>query len=99
MEEGASRFDNGDFIFRILFAIAKLRSEGSRDELGFMGKRFLTARETSQYLGLSEATIRRWALRGQIPFSKFGKALRFDLRRIEKWVKNQEGAYSKRVFK
>jgi len=52
-------------------------------------KRFYTAREIGFYLGLNEETIRKWAQRGRIPFSKFGKALRFDLRAVENWVKRK----------
>lgn len=57
-----------------------------------MEKRFLTARETAFYLGLSEDTIRKWAIRGKIPFFKFGKALRFDIEKINRWA-NQKACY------
>jgi len=54
-----------------------------------MERRFLTAKETAYYLGLSEDTIRKWAIRGKVPYSKFGKALRFDLRKIDLWTRSK----------
>ncbi len=43
------------------------------------GKRLLNAKETAEYLGLAESTIRGWASQGRIPKVKLrGKALRFD---------------------
>ena len=63
-----------------------------------MEKRFFTAVEISVYLGLSEDTIRKWAIRGQIPFVKFGKSLRFDIRRVDSWAKDKECVYSKKNF-
>lgn len=52
-------------------------------------KRFLTAKEVAIYLGLKEDTIRKWVVRGKIPFTKFGKSLRFDLKKIESWVEKK----------
>ena len=63
-----------------------------------MEKRFLNAKELACYLALSEDTVRKWAVRGRIPFSKLGKALRFDIKRIEPWLKNKECAYTRKVF-
>jgi len=57
-----------------------------------MEKRFLTAKEVSIYLGLSEDTIRKWARRKQIPYSKFRKSLRFDLKELEPWIKSKDSA-------
>jgi len=55
-----------------------------------MEKRFLTVSDVAIYLGMSEDTIRKWALRGKIPFSKFGNSMRFDMRKIETWIKQKE---------
>lgn len=52
-----------------------------------MDRRFLTSKEVATYLGLSEPTIRAWVHMGKIPYSRFGRAVRFDLRQIETWVK------------
>ena len=63
-----------------------------------MEKRFLNAKELACYLCLSEDTVRKWAVRGRIPFSKFGKSLRFDLQKLESWLKNKECPYTRKVF-
>ncbi len=53
-------------------------------------KRFLDVREAALYLGFSEDTIRFWVKKGKIPFSKIGRGVRFDLRKIELWLKEKE---------
>jgi excisionase family DNA binding protein len=63
-----------------------------------MEKRFFNAKEISNYLGVSEEAIRKWAIRGKIPFVKLGKSLRFDMIKIDSWVKTKENAYSQREF-
>ena len=50
-------------------------------------KRFMTTPELAEYLAVSEDAIRNWVKRGEIPFSKLGRALRFDLLIIEQWLK------------
>ena len=49
-------------------------------------KRFLNVKELAVYLSVSEDTIRNWKKRAEIPFSKFGRSVRFDMRKIEKWL-------------
>ena len=56
-------------------------------------KRFFNVHEVAVYLGLSDDTIRAWIKKGKIPFSKFGKAVRFDLQKIEPWLKEREVRY------
>lgn len=51
-----------------------------------MEKRFVSVREISEYLGLKESTVRDWVYRRKIPHHKFGRLLRFDLKKIDKWV-------------
>lgn len=63
-----------------------------------MERRFFNAKEIAVYVGLSEETIRKWACEGRIPFSKFGAALRFDLQKIEPWLKKKENAYVQKEF-
>lgn len=53
-------------------------------------RRFLNIHEIANYLSLSENTIRAWVRTGRIPFSKLGRAVRFDLRKIEPWLKEKE---------
>ena len=62
------------------------------------GRRFLNVRELANYLSVSEETIRSWIKRGQIPYSKLGRSVRFDIYKVELWLKNRECAYIKRIF-
>ena len=64
-----------------------------------MEKRFLNSEELAVYLGLSIHTIRQWTREGKLPFVKLGSAVRFDMQKIEKWVKSKECAYVRREFK
>ena len=61
-------------------------------------KRYFNAREISTYLGVSEEAVRKWTLRGKIPFVKLGKSLRFDMIKIESWVKAKESSYPQKEF-
>lgn len=61
-------------------------------------KRFFNVKEIAVYLGLSPDTIRAWVKKGRIPFSKFGKAVRFDFQKIELWIKAKECPYTKRFI-
>ena len=54
-----------------------------------MEKRFLTSTEVAVYLGLKEPTIRKWVQQGKIPCHRLGRAVRFDLRQIDIWVKKK----------
>ena len=57
-------------------------------------RRFFNVRELAAYLSLSEDTIRAWVKFGKIPFSKFGRSVRFDLIKIETWCKQKECRYA-----
>jgi excisionase family DNA binding protein len=48
---------------------------------------FVTAKELGRYLKLSEATIYKLALTGQLPGFKIGDSWRFDLDEILKLIK------------
>jgi len=63
-----------------------------------MDKRFWNTEELAGYLGMSEHTIRAWVKYGRIPFCKFGRAVRFDSRRIERWLKDKECVLSAEDF-
>jgi excisionase family DNA binding protein len=63
-----------------------------------MEKRFYNAKEISIYLGVSEEAVRKWSLRGKIPFVKLGKSLRFDMMKIDSWVKTKENPYIHKEF-
>lgn len=61
-----------------------------------VGKRLLNAKETAEYLGLKEWTVRQWASMGKLPKVKMGKALRFDRQDLEKFV--EENKSMARIF-
>jgi len=63
-----------------------------------MEKRFIKIAEVSEYLGMSEDAIRKWVQRGYIPFSKFGRSVRFDIQKIELWAKAKECYYNKHII-
>lgn len=63
-----------------------------------MERRFIGIKDLAIYLGLSQNTIRKWVGQGRIPFIKFGKALRFDLKRIDTWANEKECAYVRKHF-
>jgi excisionase family DNA binding protein len=53
---------------------------------GVIGRRLLNVREAAQYLGLDEDTIYRKARLREIPCVKVGRALRFDLEALERFI-------------
>ena len=59
-----------------------------------MEKRFFNVKEVAVYLCVSTETIRAWVKRGYIPFSKLGRAVRFDVHKLEAWLKKRECKYS-----
>jgi len=60
-----------------------------------MDRRFVSAKELALYMCLNEETIRKMAHRGTLPYAKFGKSLRFDLWKIDSWIKKREVDTSK----
>lgn len=54
-----------------------------------MEKRFLDIEDVSSYLNLSKPTIRAWVRLGKIPYTKFGRAVRFDLHRLDNWARSK----------
>lgn len=54
-----------------------------------MSKRLLTVRETAEMLGVKEPTIRSWILlRKNLPFVRVGRAIRFPLEAVEKFIRD-----------
>ena len=58
-----------------------------------MQKRFMKVKEITEHLNVSQHTIRAWVKTGYIPFCKFGRSVRFDLLKIEGWIKAKEVKY------
>jgi excisionase family DNA binding protein len=53
---------------------------------GGIGRRLLNVRETACYLGLDEDTIYRKARLRELPCVKVGRALRFDLNALGRFI-------------
>ena len=53
---------------------------------GLIGRRLLNVRETAQYLGLEVDTVYKKARLRELPCVKVGRALRFDLKALERFV-------------
>lgn len=51
-----------------------------------IGKRLLKVREAAKYLGLEEDTVYKKARLRQIPSVKVGRALRFDMKALERFI-------------
>jgi excisionase family DNA binding protein len=51
-----------------------------------VGKRLLNVEEAAGYLGLKVDTIYKKARLRELPFVKVGRALRFDLKALERFV-------------
>jgi excisionase family DNA binding protein len=55
-----------------------------------MEKRLLDINETSEYLGFAVHTIYGWTSQRRIPFLKIGGRLRFDKRKLDRWLEQFE---------
>jgi excisionase family DNA binding protein len=53
---------------------------------GLVMRNFMTARELSEYLRLSESTVYKLALRSEIPGFKIGDSWRFDIDEVNKLI-------------
>ena len=51
-----------------------------------MDRRFLGVAELSDYLGILKGTLYVWVCHKKIPYVKVGRLVKFDLRKIEKWL-------------
>ncbi len=52
-----------------------------------MNKRLININELSEYIGLSTNTIYSWVSQRRIPFVKCGRLTKFDIQRIDEWIK------------
>ena len=55
-----------------------------------MQKRYVGVKDISEYLGITEGTLYVWVCHKKIPYHKFGKALRFDLKDIDSWANKKK---------
>lgn len=47
---------------------------------------FLTVSDASNYLKVSESLFRKWLLKNQIPFHRFGRCIRFNKTELSRWA-------------
>lgn len=55
-----------------------------------MEKRYFNVKEIANYLGMSPNSIRAWVRLRRIPFSKLGRSVRFDIRKIDIWAESKK---------
>ncbi len=50
--------------------------------------RLLTVQEAADYLGMSRASLagREWRIKNRLPAIKVGRAIRFDLQMLDRWI-------------
>ncbi len=62
--------------------------------MGFaiLEKRYLGVVECSEYIGISKGTLYVWVCHKKIPYLKVGRLVKFDLREIEEWLKENSVA-------
>ena len=53
---------------------------------GLIGRRLLNVREAAQYLGLEVDTVYKKARLREVPCVKVGRALRFDVKALERFI-------------
>ncbi|HZU24349.1 MAG TPA: helix-turn-helix domain-containing protein [Bryobacteraceae bacterium] len=63
--------------------LARNKSTVSNNDIG---KRLLNVTEAAQYLGLQVDTVYKKARLRELPFVKVGRALRFDVKALERFV-------------
>ncbi len=55
-----------------------------------MDKRYLTINEAAEYLGFAVHTLYGWTSQRRIPFVKIGGRVRFDKRKLDRWLEQFE---------
>lgn len=51
-----------------------------------MAARLLDSAAAAEYLGITPRHLRELVYRREVPFVKVGRSLRFDLRRLDRWI-------------
>ena len=69
-----------------LYTVMSRKKPGELVLNGGVGKRLLTAEEAAGYLGLKVDTVYRKARHRELPSVKVGRALRFDVKALERFV-------------
>ena len=55
-----------------------------------MEKRFINMKDLAAYLGVSRYTVRSWVYQDKIPCTRIGRAIRFDMRQIERILEKED---------
>ena len=55
-----------------------------------MERRYIGMKDLAVYLGVSRHTIRAWVYRDKIPCTRIGRAIRFDMRQIERMLAKED---------
>lgn len=56
-------------------------------------KQYITTEELSQRLQVTRQTLNNWRKQG-LPFIKIGRAVRFDMDEVNKWIEEQNSEAS-----
>ena len=70
----------------ILSEIALCLSEIKQESTEKRGSDFLTVREASKYLNVSDSLLRKWLFKNQIKSHRFGRCIRFNKTDLNHWV-------------
>lgn len=62
-----------------------------------MERRFISVEDLAKYLDLSINTIYSWVYQRKIPYWKFGRLVKFDLREIDEWIKTKREGVSDKI--
>lgn len=63
-----------------------------------MEKQYYTPPELAAHLEVPLSTIRFWLRKAELPFYKFGRHIRFNIAKIQKWEKSKEIPAFRKVF-
>ena len=50
---------------------------------------FLTVKEASKYLNVSDSLLRKWLFKNQIKPHRFGRCIRFNKHELSQWANNK----------
>lgn len=57
-----------------------------------MTERWLSVDEIAEHLGIKKDTVYKWTRKRNMPFHKVGKLLKFQIKEVDKWVKEGKAA-------
>jgi excisionase family DNA binding protein len=54
-----------------------------------LDKRYLGIKELAEYIGVKQSTVYAWVCYRKIPYVKVGRLVKFDVKRIDDWLKEK----------